>query len=104
MICEDISKSMIKKITHGISSSNILQFVLIGQLGKFISEHETSSISSVEILDFAFEIIRESDNLIPCGFALIECIDDIKVQKIYIDYGFKYLKQDREYFQFYKKI
>lgn len=72
LIPHEVSKNQIKKITGGVISE-ILHFVLIGQLGKFIDEAECSYISGKEVLDYAFEIIEDANELIPCRCVLVEC-------------------------------
>lgn len=88
--------------------SDSIHFVLIGQLGKYIACDEgnitSSGITSKEILDFAFEIIRDSNELIPCRCALVECGNELKVQKVYMDYGFKFFQDDGKHKQYYKRI
>lgn len=102
------SKTSIKNAS-GFKESESVHFVLIGQLGKYIERLEngeirTSDISSREILDDAFEIIRASSALIPCRCVLVECSDNEKVHKVYTDYQFKKFQFDGEHHQFYKQI
>ena len=83
--------------------------MLIGQLGKHIEKLETGEIRSAdiagrEILDNAFEVIRQSDALIPCRCVLVECNDNEKIHKVYTDYQFKFFQNDGEHDQFFKKI
>ena len=106
---EDISKSKIKKLTNGLSNVGSIHFVLIGQLGKYIEmigedSLHLSPITSTEILDYAFEIVRASSSLIPCKIVLVECNKKKKVQKVYIDYGFKKFQFDGRHYQFYKQL
>lgn len=51
-----------------------------------------------------FEIIEESNELIPCGCILIECSDEEKLHQIYKNYGFKFFQEDNDLFQFYKVL
>ena len=67
-------------------------------------EEICAEITSSEILDYAFEIIRDSSSLIPCRCVLVECSENPKVQKIYTDYGFSYFQFDGEHYQFYKRV
>lgn len=109
LISQGVSKEKIKKITGGLNQAESLHFVLIGQLGKHIEKLENgkiiaADITSTEILDCAFEVIRASSNLIPCRFALVECSKNPKVQKVYQDYQFSLFQHDENYNQFYRKI
>lgn len=102
------SKSAIQK-TSGFKDSRVIPFVLIGQLGKYKAKGTdgkivSSDISSKEILDFAFEVIQESNNLIPCRCALVECSANPQVQQAYKNYGFSYFQFDGEHHQLYKTI
>ena len=74
---------------------------MIGQLGKYIEKlpdgtELRAGIASGEILDYAFEVIRASNSLIPCRCALVECSEEPKVQKAYTDYEFKFFQYDRD--------
>ena len=103
---EDMSKTKIQQI-NGFKTAKSLQFVLIGQLGKYILKNEDdtytrSEISSKEILDYAFEVIYASSDLIPCRCVLVECSDEEKVRRIYENYKFKFFQNDGEHNQYYK--
>lgn len=103
-----ISKERVKNVS-GFKNSESIHFVLIGQLGKYIEKTDDeifncADITSKEILDYAFEIIQASSNLIPCRCALVECGDNPKVHKVYTDYGFSEFQFDGEHYQFYKRI
>ncbi len=103
---EEVSKTTIRKIS-GFPNTEALQFVLIGQLGKHIEIRKDgvcyqSEIVSSEILSYAFEVIEQSSELIPCKCVLVECSDNEKIWKAYKDYGFTYLQFDEEHHQFYK--
>lgn len=102
------SKSSVKDAS-GFKETESVHFVLIGQLGKYKKRLEDGSIQSAdisghEILNDAFEIIRASSALIPCRCVLVECSEDVKVQKVYTDYHFKKFQFDGEHYQFYKRI
>ena len=102
------SKTTVKNAS-GFKEAESVHFVLIGQLGKHIEQLENGElrapdISSHEILDDAFEIIRASSALIPCRCVLVECSDNKKVHKVYTDYQFKKFQFDGEHHQFYKQI
>ena len=71
LIPEQASKTKVKTVTKGFQHAESIHFVLIGQLGKHIEKlpdgtFKGAAISSQEILDYAFEIIEESNELIPC--------------------------------------
>ena len=108
MIAEGLSKTKVKE-TSGFKESDSIHFVLIGQLGKYIAKLENGTecradITSTEILDFAFEIIRASSALIPCRCVLVECSENPKVQQVYKDYHFSEFQYDGEHYQFYKRL
>ena len=103
---DDMSKTKIKEI-DGFKTAKSLHFVLIGQLGKYILKNEDntyirSEITSKEILDYAFEVIYASGDLIPCRCVLVECNNEEKVKKTYEDYGFKFFQNDGVHNQYYK--
>ncbi len=107
-IPQNASKERIKA-TSGFKHSESVHFVLIGHLGKYIErvdneKYNTACISSAEILDYAFEIIRDANELIPCRCVLVECSDNKKVQKMYTDYGFMFFQNDGNHYQFFKRI
>lgn len=104
------SKTSVKNAS-GFKEAESVHFVLIGQLGKRMEwkdeqrkEISVAAISGQEILDTAFGIVRESNALIPCRCVLVECSDEEKVQKVYLDYRFKFFQFDGEHYQFYKQI
>lgn len=108
LITNNVSKTRIKSAA-GFKDAESIHFVLIGQLGKHIEENDgaldiRANISSTEILDYAFEIIHASSDLIPCRCVLVECSENLKVQKVYTDYGFTLFQYDGEHYQFYKRI
>lgn len=105
---EDMSKTKIKEI-DGFKTAESLHFVLIGQLGKYVKgnidgTYTRSEITSKEILDYAFEVIYASSSLIPCRCVLIECKDEEKVKRAYLNYGFKLFQDDGEHKQLYKVL
>jgi hypothetical protein len=95
LLSEAISKTQKKKIFGGVSNlSECAHFVLIGHLGKHISEERRSPIKSADILDSAFEIIKTAKDLITFNCVLVECKKIENLLKIYEGYGFKYLQDD----------
>lgn len=108
LIANNASKTRIKSAT-GFKTAESIHFVLIGQLGKYIEKINDSTdlcadITSTQILDYAFEIIHDSSNLIPCRCVLVECSDNPKVQKVYTDYDFLPFQYDGKHYQFYKRV
>lgn len=104
----EAGKSAIKKI-GGFATVKTLDFILIGQLGKYIKkisddEYLSADISGERILDYAFQTIRRSTEIIPCRCALIECKPIDKVRKVYTDYDFKFFQHDGKHDQLYKVI
>lgn len=109
LLSEGLSKTKTQEISGGFKDAQALHFVLIGHLGKYIEENlegqvTASDITSKEILDYAFETIRASSNLIPCRFVLVECSEHPKVKKVYTDYEFAELQKDGTHYQYYKRI
>lgn len=105
---ETMSKTSIKKY-GGFASAETLDFVLIGQLGKRIVQKDDgtyirSDVTSKEILDLAFEVTCAASDLIPCKYVLVECGDEEKVQKTYVDYGFSFFQKDGDHNQYCKQI
>ena len=103
-----MSKSAIKRY-GGFTTARTLDFVLIGQLGKWVIRNEDgtyqrSSVAGREILDLAFEVIQAASDLIPCKYVLVECSDDEKVKKAYTDYGFKFFQNDGQHNQYCKPV
>lgn len=107
-IISNVSKTIRGKIA-GKRDADLAHFVLIGQLGKYITEEGyeekyTADITSESILDDAFEIIEKASDLIVCRGVLVECGSKEKVHMIYKNYGFSYLQYDEEHYQFYKRV
>ena len=99
-----MSKSAIQRY-GGFKTARTLNFVLIGHLGKWVimnedGTYQRSSVTSREILDFAFEVIQAAADLIPCKYVLVECSDEEKVQSVYKNYGFRFFQNDGEHNQF----
>lgn len=108
LVPSNISKTIIQEIS-GFKNKSIIQFVLIGQLGKFIKENadgtcEKSQIQLNQILDSAFEVMNEASDIIPVRCVLIECNDFIRTKQIYDKYGFKYIGMDKNLHQYFKKL
>ena len=107
LIPEGASKSTIKKAS-GMSGSESIHFVLIGQLGRYLERKPDGSIiagiSGKELLDRAFEVIHAASELIPCRCVLVECSDNKKVHQFYLDNRFSKFQHDGEHLQFYKRI
>ena len=107
LVAEKISRAKATKY-GGLPTAKTLNFVLIGQLGKRIEKIDkmyiSSEITSKEILDNAFDVIRIASELIPNKFVMVECSDESKVKKIYTDYKFYFFQKDGTHNQFCKKI
>lgn len=101
------SKGKIKE-TGGFKEAESIHFVLIGQLGRYIDKNDDAiiygNVSGNELLNYAMEIIRSVDSLIPCRCALVECSDNVKLHEFYTKYGFKFFQQDELHYQFYIRI
>lgn len=63
-----------------------------------------SNITLDAILNYAFEVIQSSSELIPCKMALIECSEEIHDKGIYEKCHFKLLQIDGDYYQYYKPL
>ena len=108
LIPSTASKRNIQHVS-GFKDSASLHFVLIGQLGKYMARTADgrlcrTALSSRELLDAAFSVIRASSAYIPCRCVMVECSDNKKVQKAYTDYAFKFFQFDGEHYQFYKVL
>lgn len=108
LVTDDISKSKVQKY-GGFKNLQSLQFVLIGQLGKYISIKDDatqikSDVTSNELLDMAFEVIYAASDFIPCRCVLVECKDVEKVKQVYINYDFEFFQEDNDYFQYVKLL
>lgn len=105
----ETTPSQKRKVTGGFADKPILEFILIGQLGKHVEILDDGTtyradISGAEILDKAFEVMQQASQLIPSRCALIECSDEPKVRKVYEDYRFTFLQHDGVHNQYYKII
>jgi len=94
---KSVSKTTRNTIT-GSKSSETVSFVLIGQLGKYMSYSEkgivSSSLTAVDLLNDAINIIMLSSEYIINRNVIVECKPIEKVKKIYEDYGFSELQYD----------
>lgn len=104
----EVSKSTRNKIS-GHKETETHSFVLIGQLGKSIIHNTDGSVTASELtsknlLDDAFNIIRQSSEFIICRNVIVECKPIEKIQKIYSDYGFNELQFDGVLHTMYLKI
>lgn len=104
---DKMSRSAITKY-GGVSSARTLNFVLIGQLGKYIREtpngYVRSLLSGHDILDYAFEVIYAAASLIPCKHTMVECKNIEKIVEMYTSYGFSFFQEDRGLQQYCRKI
>lgn len=104
---DKMSRSAITKY-GGVSSAKTLNFVLIGQLGKYIRKtpigYVRSFLSEHDILDYAFEVIYAATGLIPCKHTMVECKNIKKVVNMYTSYGFSFFQEDGGLQQYCRKI
>lgn len=95
-------------VTGGFRKKKVLEFVLIGQLGKYYAHCAnqicSSKVTGEEILECAFELVRKASAIIPNRCVLVECSDEPKVRHVYEQYGFFFLQNDGEHNQYYKLI
>ena len=97
----ETSKSSIQRIT-GYRDRIAHEFILLGQIGKYISGDIKSNISLGEILQLAYNVIQEINEYIPCNTALVECSEAIMEKQLYDKQGFKLFQFDRGLYQYYK--
>lgn len=108
MLQESVSRTIRGKISTK-RDSQMVHFVLIGQLGKYIRNDTLENkymvcVSSENILNDAFDMIKKSSEFIVCRGVLVECNMEEKVHDVYTKYGFSFLQSDDIHYQFYKKI
>ena len=98
---ESISKRRIKKLFGGIlPDTAYCTTVLIGQLGKHIGEDYISAIHGSELLDIAFTVISELNQLVYCPNVLLECsVDRPNLQEMYSEYGFKEYQRNEQFIE-----
>lgn len=94
---DDVSLSARKKIA-GTKGAETESFVLIGQLGKRISDEATSpvNLTAHDLLSDAMMIISASSDYIVARNVLIECKPIPKVKEIYQKFGFTDLQYDEQ--------
>lgn len=100
---DGLSKTRIQKIS-GFRDKKSMPFVLLGQIGKYISSDYTSNITLSEILNYAYEVINSIDKMIPCNCILVECSEVVRELQIYENCGFTYFQKDGELYQYYRLI
>ena len=103
MFHADVSNTKVRAVA-GFKGKTSTSVVLIGQIGKFIDGGSKSDITIDAILEYAFEVIRASSELIPCRAALVECSEIIHKLCIYENAGFTFIQHDGEFYQYYKVI
>ena len=104
----EVSKTVRGKIAAN-REAELVHFVLIGQLGKYIEKdiagkYHSTNISAEDILNDAFDVIQRASDIIVCRGVLVECSSEEKVHTVYKNYGFSYLQYDEPHYQFYKRI
>lgn len=105
---ENISKNRLRAINGGKDADSI-QFILIGQIGKFYDvdddgEYISSALSLEDILKATFTTIQTAIELIPSRYALVECNDTIMRKGLYEKYGFSYLRKSGDLHQYIRKL
>ncbi len=89
------AKTKRKKVQGGIkATAKTAHFVLIGQLCKYVDETDSSCLTIKDILECVYEVVRTSNDLIPCNCVLVECKKHPKLNNIYESHGFTYLQSD----------
>ena len=87
----DEIKGAKKKKMHGESSSaDSITVYLIGKLGK--SDHYENEIDLKIILDYCYDLIKRSYEVIGGRFILIECYEE-KLKNYYEKFDFKFLQK-----------
>ncbi|MCM1048987.1 MAG: hypothetical protein NC433_11260 [Clostridiales bacterium] len=104
----EVSRTVRSKIASR-REAELVHFVLIGQLGKYIEkddvgEYHSTEISATDILNDAFDIIQKASDIIVCRGVLVECSSEEKIHTVYKNYGFSYLQYDEPHYQFYKRV
>jgi len=85
-----ISKTKIKLIDGFSKSRECLFFYLIGQLGVddfYREKHKNRNLGNL-VLDYAMDIIQQSQNLVGGRFVLVDAINNSKVINFYKKNGF----------------
>lgn len=105
---EEVSSTKAKQIM-GNKNAEILNFVLIGQIGKYYHTNtenkvKKSEITLAEILHYAHVQMERASAYIPNKWILVECSDEIRNRALYEKEGFSYFKKDLELHQYIKVI
>lgn len=91
--CSDMSKTLKKKLGRGIPAE-AQPFILVAQLGKYISESSFSEICIDDILEHVDIIVGNYTEMIPIKLLLVECNKDVFDKRIYQDAGFSFLQTE----------
>lgn len=91
--CSSMSKTMKRKLGRGIPAE-AQPFILVAQLGKYISESSCSEICIDDIFEHIDIIIGNYTEMIPIKLLLVECNKKVFDKKIYQDAGFTFLQTD----------
>lgn len=92
-LSESISKNLRKKLDGFKNDVTEIPCYLIGQLARN-DKFSNKDISGQIILSYAIRIIRQSYEQIGGKIALVECNDNPKVIKFYLNNGFIFLQKD----------
>lgn len=91
--CSAMSKTMKKKLGRGIPAE-AQPFILVAQLGKYISDSSCSSIHIDDIFEHVDIIVGNYTDMIPIKLLLVECNKQVFDKKIYQNSGFTFLQTD----------
>ena len=103
---DSVSKSTRRRIT-GFKDKDAAEFILVGQLGKYIDKMGDNTYSAMNlqgILQYIYDLVYLIDELVPCNAILVECSEAVHEKGIYQNEGFKLLQRDDEFYQYYIKI
>lgn len=105
---ENTSNSLRKKINKGLNKSieqeNCFPCVLIGQLGKYISEDYVSPLERSKLLELAFYLTRKVNEIVPMDCVILDTRKNKKVNDFYIRNGFMLFDSTDEFDTFIKTV
>ena len=74
-------------------------------MGKRIGAGRESLLTGDQILNCAFEVVRQADKIIAARNVFLECdIHRVRLQELYEDYGFRELQRNERFVQLFCKI
>ena len=103
---DKVSNAKKKWLGNGLRNpNNLYHAVLIGQMGKRIGAGRESLLTGDQILNCAFEVVRQADKIIAARNVFLECdIHRVRLQELYVDYGFRELQRNERFVQLFCKI